>query len=96
MWKLRSVEGKRHVQTALLKLWSLENSLHKSHVDEKFVHALIRYLEEMTGPLGQEECTFYSRGYQPLNIDWNTCGTQKRAASIMLPDHDFIVGFQNC
>ena len=59
---LRTIEGKRRVNVAPVKLSRPDNSLHKNHVATKLVRTSIRYLEEIVGFLGPEECTFHSQG----------------------------------
>ena len=58
---VRTIEGKRHVNVATVKLSRPDNSLHKNHVATKFAGTSIRYLGETAGFLVPEECTFHSQ-----------------------------------
>ena len=48
----RTVEGKKHVKTAPVKLYKSQNSKHVSHPSTKFASASIRSLEELAVILG--------------------------------------------
>ena len=56
-----SIEGKRHVNTAPVKLLHSENSKHSSHVGAMFARSAIRHLEEVAAFLGPEEVIFHSQ-----------------------------------
>ena len=58
---VRSIEGKRHVNTAPVKLLCSENFKHSSHVGAMFARSTIRHLEEVAGFFGSEEVAFRSQ-----------------------------------
>ena len=56
----RTIEGKRHLRTALVKLYKSQNSKRSAHVSTKFAISSIRALDEITAILVPEEVTFHS------------------------------------
>ena len=56
----RTIEGKRHIRTAPVKLYKSQNSKRSAHVSTKFSIFSIRALEEIAAILGPEEVTFHS------------------------------------
>lgn len=94
----RTIEGKRHVHTAPVKLMKAQNSSHAVHVSTKFARSSINALEEIATLLGPEEVTFHSmddKAKVPIGIT----AAKKQTPLIMhmdyqvtLPDHDFVVG----
>ena len=57
----RTIEGKRHVNTAPVKLMRAQNSEHKGHIATQFARSSIKCLEEIAGFLGPQEVTFHSQ-----------------------------------
>ena len=57
----RSIEGKRHVTTAPVKLYKSQYSKHASHPSTKFARASIKSLEDLAAILGPAEVTFHSQ-----------------------------------
>ena len=95
---VRTIEVKRHVNVAPVKLSRPENSLHKNHVATKFARTSIRYLEEIAGFLDPEECTFHSED-DKAKVPIGLPAAKKHVPLLMhleykvlLPDHDFTVG----
>ena len=46
---VRTIEGKKHVRTAPVKLLRSQNSKHNSHIGAMFARSTIRHLEEIAG-----------------------------------------------
>ena len=93
----RSIEGKRHVTAALVKLYKSQNSKHASHPSTKFARASIRSLEELVTILGPAEVTFHSHD-DKAKVPIELTAANKQAPMLMhmeyqvtLPDHDFVV-----
>ena len=93
----RSLKGKRHVTTALVKLYKSQNSKHASHPSTKFARASIRSLEELAAILGPAEVTFHSLDYK-AKVPIGLTAANKKAPMLMhmeyqvtLSDHDFVV-----
>lgn len=59
--KSLSIEGKRHVKTAPVRLIRAQNTQHRNHPDTKFARSSIQSLEEIASLLGPEEVTFHSQ-----------------------------------
>ena len=90
----RSIEGKRHLTTAPVKLYKSQNSKHASHPSTKFARALIRSLEELAAILGPPEVTFHSQD-DKAKVLVGLTAANKQAPMLMhmeyqlkLPDHD--------
>ena len=93
----RSVERKRHVTTAPVKLYKSQNSNHASHPSTKFARASIRSIEELAAVLGHAEVTFHSQDGK-AKVPIGLTAANKQAPMLMhmeyqvtLPDHDFVV-----
>ena len=93
----RSVEGKRNVTTAPVKLYKSQNSKHASHPSTKFARASVRSLEELAAILGPAEVTFHSQD-DKTKVPIGLAPANKQAPMLMhmeyqvtLPDHDFVV-----
>ena len=56
----KTIEGKRHVHTAPVKLIKSQNSSHATHVSTKFARSSINALEKIATLLGPEEVIFHS------------------------------------
>ena len=56
----RTIEGKRHIRTAPVKLCKSQNSKRSAHVSMKSAISRIRALEEIAAIFGPEEVTFHS------------------------------------
>ena len=94
----KTIEGKRHVHTAPVKLIKSQNSSHATHVSTKFARSSINALEEIAILLGPEEVIFHSmddKAKVPIGIT----AAKKQSPLIMhmeyqvtLPDLDFAVG----
>jgi len=93
----RTIEGKRHVSTAPVKLYKAQNSKHASHPSKKFAQASIRSLEELAAILGPAEVTFHSQD-DKAKVPIGLTAANKQSPMVMhmeyqvtLPDHDFVV-----
>ena len=93
----RSIEGKKHVTTAPVKLYKSQNSKHALHPSTKFARASIRSLEELAAILGPAEVTFHSQD-DKAKVPVGLNAANKQAPMLMhmeyqvtLPDHDFVV-----
>ena len=92
-----SIEGKRHVTTAPVKLYKSQNSKHASHPSTKFARASIRSLEELAAILSPAEVTFHSQD-DKAKVPVGLTAANKQAPTLMhmeyqvtLPDHDFVM-----
>ena len=94
----RTIEGKRHVYTAPVKLFKAQNSKHASHVSTKFARSSIKALKEIATILGPEEVVFHSmddKAKVPIGItaaEKQTPLLMHMEYQVTLPDHDFVVG----
>eukprot|EP00794_Sanderia_malayensis_P004092 gene4092-4646_t len=94
----RTIEGKRHIHTAPVKLFKSQNSKHAAHVSTKFARSSIKSLEEIATILGPEEVIFHSmddKAKVPIGItaaNKQTPLLMHMEYQITLPDHDFVVG----
>ena len=93
----RSIEGKRHVATAPVKLYKSLNSKHASHTSTKFARASIRSLEGLAVIWVPAEVTFDSQD-DKAKVSTGLTAANKQAPMLMhmeyqvpLPDHDFVV-----
>ena len=93
----KTIEGKRHVSTAPVKLYKAQNSKHASHPSAKFARASIKSLEELAAILGPAEVTFHSQD-DKVKVPIGLTAANKQAPMVMhmeyqvtLPDHDFVV-----
>ena len=94
----RTIEGKRYIHTAPVKLYESQNSKCSAHVSTKFAISSIRALEEIAAILWPEQVTFHSmddKAKVPIGIT----AAKKQTSLFMymeyqltLPDHDFVVG----
>ena len=94
----RTIEGKRHVYTAPVKLFKAQNSKHASHVSTKFARSSIKGLEEIATILGPEEVVFHFMDGK-AKVPIGTTAAEKQIPLLMhmeyqvtLPDHYFVVG----
>ena len=94
----RTIEGKRHVYPAPVKLFKAQNSKHASHVSTKFARSIIKALEEIATILGPQEVVFQSmddKAKVPIGItaaEKQTPLLMHMEYQVTLPDHDFVVG----
>ena len=94
----RTIEGKRHVYTAPVKLFKAQNSKHASHVSTKFARSSIKALKEIATILGLEEVVFHSmddKAKVPIRItvaEKQTPLLMHMEYQVTLTDHDFVVG----
>ena len=93
----RTIEGKRYVNTAPVKLLRSQNSLHKGHPSTRFAKSTIRHLEELAGILGPEEVCFLSQD-DKCKVPIGLTAANKQAPLLMhleyqvtLPDHDYVI-----
>ena len=93
----RTIEGKRHVTAAPVKLYKSQNSKHASHPLPKFARASVRSLADLAGILGPAEVTFHSQD-EKANVPIGLTAANKQAPMLMhmeyqvtLPDHNFVV-----
>lgn len=65
----QTLEGKRHVKTAPVKLVRATTDLHKSHPDQHFCTASIRFVESLASLLGPDQVFFLSQvAFNLMNI----------------------------
>ena len=90
-------EGKRHVETVPVKLRKAQNNDHKSHPDQLFCTASIRYLESLTSLLGSSQVAFISQD-DKARVPIGKTAANKQTPLLMhleyrikLPDHDWMV-----
>ncbi|KAL4719432.1 hypothetical protein ACJJTC_009058 [Scirpophaga incertulas] len=93
----RTNEGKKHVKTAPVKLVRATTDLHKSHVDQHFCTATIRYLENLASILGLSQVFFISQD-DKARVPIGMTAAHKQSPAIMhleyrirLPDHDWVI-----
>ena len=93
----RTIEGKRHVHTAPVKLIRAQNSEHASHPSTKFARASINALEDIASMLGPGEVTFHSQD-DKAKVPIGLTASKKQSPLLMhmeyeikLPDHDYVV-----
>ncbi|KAL4705431.1 hypothetical protein ACJJTC_002189 [Scirpophaga incertulas] len=93
----RTNEGKKHVKTAPVKLVRATTDLHKSHVDQHFCTATIRYLENLASILGPSQVFFISQD-DKARVPIGMTAAHKQSPAIMhleyrirLPDHDWVI-----
>ena len=94
----RTMEGKRHLRTALVKLYKSQNSKRSAHVSTKFAISSIRAFEEIAANSGPEDVAFHSlddKAKVPIDIT----ATKKQTLLFMhmkyqvtLSDHNFVIG----
>ena len=94
----RTIEGKRHIRTAPVKLCKSQNSKSSAHVSTKFTVSSIRALEEIAAIFGPEKVTFHSMD-DKLKVPIGITVAKKQTTLFMhmeyqvtLLDHDFVVG----
>ena len=76
----KTIEGKRHVHTAPVKLIKSQNSSHATHVSTKFARSSINALEEIATLLGPEEVIFHSMESQSESSNrYHSCQETKPA-----------------
>lgn len=99
--RINSIEGKKHVNTAPVKLVRPENNLHRQHIDGKFCIANIKYLEELSSFLGPNEVCFISQD-DKARVPIGMTAAHLQAPLVMhleyrvqLPDHDWVVAGQH-
>ena len=92
----RTIEGKRHVTTAPIKLYKSQNSRHASRPSKKFVRASIRSLEELAAILSPAEVTLHSQD-DKAKVPIGLTTASKQAPMLMhteylvtLPDHELL------
>ncbi|CAB3979549.1 Hypothetical predicted protein [Paramuricea clavata] len=95
--KSLSIEGKRHVKTAPVRLIRAQNTQHRNHPDTKFARSSIQSLEEIASLLGPEEVTFHSQD-DKARVPIGLTAANKQSPMMMhmqyrvqLSDHDFVV-----
>ena len=93
----RTIEGKRHVKAAPVKLYKAQNSKHASHAGTKFARYTIRSIEEIAAILGPAEVVFHSQD-DKAKVLIGLTAAKKQSPLIMhmkyqisLQYHDFIV-----
>ena len=93
----RTIEGKRNVTTAPVKLYKSQNPKHASHPSIKFTRASIGSLEELAEILGPAEVTFQSQD-DKAKVPIGLTATNEQAPMLIhmdyqvtLSDHDFAV-----
>lgn len=99
--KSNSIEGKKHVTTAPVKLRRPEADHHKAHPDQFFCRASIRNLEILTSILGPIEVCFISQD-DKARVPIGMTAANKQSPLLMhvqykvsLPDHDFVIANQH-
>lgn len=92
-----TTDGKRHINTAPVRLIRASNDLHKSHVDQTFAKCTIDHMNELASLLGPFDVAMISQDDKarvPLGVT-----AAKEQSPIMfhmeyrvrLPDHDWVV-----
>ena len=94
----KTIEGKRHINTAPVKLLTAQNSKHADHISQYFARSSIRSLEEIATVLGPDEVIFHSMD-DKAKVPIGVTAANKQTPLLMhmeyqvtLPDHDFVVG----
>ena len=94
----RTIERKRHIHTAPVKLFKSPNSKHAAHVSTQFARSSIKSLEEIATILGPEEVIFHSMD-DKAKVPKGITAAKKQTPLLMhmeyqvtLPHHDFVVG----
>ena len=59
--KFNSIQGRRHVHTAPVKLIRSSNDMHKQHSDTRFAMTTINHIDELASLIGPNEVTYISR-----------------------------------
>lgn len=92
-----TIEGKRHVQTAPVKLIKARTDERRKHVDTEFAVTSVRYLEQLASFLGPKSVFFVSQD-DKARVPIGVTAANKQGPIIMnleyrvtLPDHDFVV-----
>jgi hypothetical protein len=95
---IRTLDGKRHINTAPVKLIRAQNTLHKDHKDAKFAAATISNLNELASLLGHDDVAMISQD-DKCRVPIGITAAKAQAPILMhmqyrvaLPDHDWIVG----
>ena len=92
----RTIEGKRHIRTAPVKLCKPQNSKRSAAVSTKFAISSIRALEEIVTILGPEEVIFHSMD-DKAKVGITAAKKQTplfmhMEYQVTLPHHNFVVG----
>lgn len=95
---IRTLDGKRHVNTVPVKLIRAQNSFHKDHQDSKFAAASINNLNELAAFLGHDEVALISQD-DKCRVPIGITAAKAQAPMLMhmqyrvsLPDHDWVIG----
>ncbi|KAF6018422.1 hypothetical protein EB796_023278 [Bugula neritina] len=90
-------EGKRHVNTVLVKLLKARNDEHRAHQDSKFAAATVKYVHQLAAALGPSEVLFISQD-DKARVPIGITAANKQAPLLMsleykvtLPDHDWVI-----
>ncbi|CAF3242012.1 unnamed protein product [Rotaria sp. Silwood2] len=92
-----SIDGRRHVYTAPVRLRRAQNDDHGRHEDGHFATATIRYAKDLASIFGND-CVFYLSQDDKCKVPLGLPAAKIQASMVMhlnyrirLPDHDWIV-----
>ena len=92
-----SIDGRRHVNTARVRLRRAQNDEHGKHEDGHFATATIRYMKDLASIFGND-CVFYLSQDDKCKVPLGLPAAKIQAPMLMhldyrirLPDHDWTV-----
>ncbi|CAF4412548.1 unnamed protein product [Rotaria sp. Silwood2] len=95
--RAKSRDGRRHVNTAPVRLRRAQNDDHRKHEDGHFATATIRYMKDLASIFGND-CVFYLSQDDKCKVPLGLPAAKIQAPMLMhldyrirLPDHDWIV-----
>ncbi|KAJ6639294.1 hypothetical protein Bhyg_12037 [Pseudolycoriella hygida] len=95
--RFNSIQGKRHVNTAPVRLIKASNDMHKQHADSKFAKTTIDHLNELASVLGPDDVIYLCQD-DKAKVPIGLPAASKQGPLLMhmqyrvkLPDHNFVV-----
>ncbi|CAF3108249.1 unnamed protein product [Rotaria sp. Silwood2] len=95
--RVKSIDGRRHVNTVPVRLCRAQNDEHRKHEDGHFATATIRYIKDLASVFGND-CVFYLSQDDKCKVPLGLPAAKIQAPMLMhldyrvhLPDHDWIV-----
>jgi hypothetical protein len=95
--RAKSIDGRRHVYTAPVRLRRAQNDEHAKHEDGHFATATIRYIKDLVSIFGND-CVFYLSQDDKCKVPLGLPAARIQAPMLMhldyrvqLPDHDWTV-----
>jgi hypothetical protein len=95
--RAKSIDGRRHVYTAPVRLRRAQHDEHSKHEDGHFATATIRYMKDLASIFGNN-CVFYLSQDDKCKVPLGLPAARVQAPMLMhldyrirLPDHDWIV-----